>query len=109
MPRDLTRDPFSSHASGLGAPARKFYSLTNAMIGSVELPEYARALRVRMGSSAPAPVVLIVVPIAEDNDASTVTLTVDATELLPFGVRRILSVNGGSTIPSGVSVDLITV
>jgi hypothetical protein len=60
-----------------------------------------------MSDAASVPLTLIVVPIAEESDASTRTLLVDATEYLPFCVRRIVSLNGGATIPTGVSIEVI--
>lgn len=108
MPRNPALDPYSATASGLNSPARSWYVLQAAHIGAQELPLYARALRVRLGPAVAGAVTLVVVPIGEPNDAATTTINVDATELLPFGVRRIVSVNGAATLPAGVDVDLIT-
>lgn len=90
-------------------PARNWYPLLAAHVATDELPAYGRALRVRMSSAATVPLVIVGVPIGEADDAATRTVNVDATELLPFGFRRIHTLNGSAgAIPSGVNIDVIT-
>lgn len=92
----------------LESPARNWYTLTNADINAKELPTYGKAIRVRIGSGVTLPVVLEVVPVGEPDDNKVQTLQVDATETLPFGVRRVVTINGGATIPANVGVRIIT-
>jgi hypothetical protein len=108
MPRNTALDLYHSFAAPPPSPARNWYALTGVMIGALELPAYARAMRVRVGSTATPPVILVVVPLSEDSDAATQTITVDATETLAFGVRRVVSVNGGTSIPTGVEIQMVT-
>ena len=90
-------------------PARNWYPLLAAHVANDELPVYGRSLRVRMSSTATVPLVIVGVPIGEPSDAVTRTVNVDASELLPFGFRRIHSLNGSAgAIPSGVNIDVIT-
>lgn len=110
-----SRDPFPPDRTANGFeisephdPARNWYTLANANIGAAELPTYASAMRVRIGSTATPPLVMVVVPIGEQDDAQTRTITVDASEYLPFGVRRVVSLNGGATIPTGIEIQMIT-
>jgi len=106
MPYDAQRDPYAFTSGSLISVARNWYLLTNAMIGAQELPLYGRAMRVR--NMTGAPLVLVVVPISEPDDAATQTITVDQTEMLPFAVRRIVSINGGTTIPALTGVQVVT-
>lgn len=106
MPYEAQRDLYSSFSGSLSSVARRWYLLENAMIGAQELPVYARALRVRNVTGAP--LVLVVVPLGEESDAATQVITVDTTELLPFSVRRIVSLNGAATIPAGTGIQVIT-
>lgn len=107
MTYDRARDLSTDNARSAGA-ARDWYALTNAMIGAQELPTYGRGLRVRMGSGASVPLTIVCVPVGEETDGNTRSLIVDATENLPLAVRRIVSLNAGATLPSGVSIDIIT-
>lgn len=108
MTYDRSKDPTgTANANGSGA-ARNWYNLQASQIGAKELPAYGRSLRVRMGSAASVPLTMVVVPIDEADDATTQTLIVDKTEYVPYGVRRIVSINGGTALPSGISIDVIT-
>lgn len=115
MGYDQSRDPYVSftdplsggNAAASGA-ARDWYTLTNSMIGAQELPTYGRGMRVRLASNAVVPLTIVCVPIGESVDSNTRTVLVDATESLPFAVRRIVSLNAGATVPTGVSIDIIT-
>lgn len=89
-------------------PARNWYSLVDAHIGTKELPAYGRSLRVRLSSSFSGTLTIVGVPIGEADDAATRTLYVDATETLPFGFRRIHSLNGGTTVPANCNIDVVT-
>jgi hypothetical protein len=115
MPYDKTRDRYPGDQTSNGFmipephdPARNWYTLADANIGAAELPTYARSMRVRVGSTATPPLVMVVVAIGEGTDATTRTITVDATENLPFGVRRIVSLNGGTTVPTGIEIQMVT-
>lgn len=102
-------DPLVTENARNAATARNWYTLEANDIGEKELPRgYGRALRVRMSSAASVPLTLVVVPVGEANDAVTRTLLVDYSEYLPMSVRRIVSVNGGTAIPSGVAIDVVT-
>jgi hypothetical protein len=112
MPYDRSRDPITNASLALPQAdragfARNWYALQAADIGAQELPRYGRALRVRIGSGG-STVTLVVVPVGETSDAATRTLVVDATETLAFGVRRVVSVNGGTSIPANTAIDVIT-
>lgn len=107
--KDPNKDRFPgiSNAAGHG-PARNWYSLQSGDIGTKELPVYGRSLGVRLAATATPPLVMVVVPIGELDDASTRTLYFDQTEIRTYGVRRIHSLNGGATMPTGVTIDLLT-
>lgn len=114
MPYDKTRDPYPGDQIKGGFeipephdPARNWYTLADANIGAAELPTYARSMRVRVGSTATPPLVMVVVPIRA-TDAETRTITVDSSEYLPFGVRRVVSLNGGATVPTGIEIQMVT-
>ena len=115
MPYDKTRDRYPGDQTSNGFmipephdPARNWYNLADSHIGAKELPVYGRSLRVRVTDAASTPVAFVLVPVGEMTDAATRTLNVDASEYVPYGVRRIVSINGGATVPAGVEVDVIT-
>lgn len=108
MPYDPTKDPSAAGPSIINAaPARSGFVLTNAMINA-DLGTYGRALRVRMSAAASIPLTIVGVLTGEKDDGVTVTITVDATEYMPIGFRRINSLNAGSTVPSGVEIFVVT-
>ena len=108
MTYDATRNPFAGFSVLPEGPAANYYALTNDMIGAKELPVYGKSVRVLFGSGAPASVALVVVPLGENSDARTETLTCTATETLDFAVRRIVTVNGGATLPAGVTIHVLS-
>ena len=112
MAYDKKRDPNPQRMSGFSAsthgPARNWYALTADHIGAKELPRYARCIGLRLAPAFSGALTLVVVPISEKDDASTRTLIFDSTNIYTYSVRRIVTVNGGTTIPANVSLDLIT-
>jgi len=89
-------------------PARNWYPLLDSHLGAKELPAYGRALRIRLSSAFSGALAIVGVPIGELDDAVTRTSYVDATEVLQYGYRRIVSLNGGTTVPAGCNIDVIT-
>jgi len=108
MTYDRTKEPTVNENTRSGGSARNWYALQAGDIGTKELPKYARAFDVRLGSGAPSAVTLLVVPIGEMDDAATRTIVVSASETFARAIRRIVSINGAATIPAGVAIDLIT-
>jgi hypothetical protein len=107
MTYNAARDPFSTTTPTPISSGRNWYGVTGAMLGAAELPDYGKAMRVRNATGAD--LVLVVVPVAETNDATTDTLTFgQGVELLPFGVRRIVSINGGTTVPANSDIKIVT-
>lgn len=108
---DSSREPLKSDNARAAGPARDWYALQNTHIGAKELPKYGRGMYLRIGTSGTVgtpPVTLVVVPIDETDDSATRTLVRDQSEYIPYAVRRIVSVNGGATLPTGVSIDIFT-
>ncbi len=108
MTYDRTKEPTVNENTRSGGSARNWYTLQAGDIGNKELPKYARAFDVRLGSGSPSAVTLLVVPIGETDDAATRTIVVSASETFARAIRRIVSINGANTIPGGVVIDLIT-
>lgn len=112
MSYDASRDPAPQRVDGVSArthgPARNWYPLQTSHIGAKELPAYARCMHIRLAPAFVGSLTMVVVPIAEMDDASTRTQVIDSTNTYTFGVRRIVSLNGGASVPANVSIDLIT-
>jgi hypothetical protein len=108
MAYDRTKDPAGARNADAAGPARDWYTLANADIGAKELPTYGRSLYVTVGSAVTVPVVVVVVPIGNTDDNATRSLSISTTGPLPLGVRRIVSINGGTTIPTGFQIDVVT-
>ena len=110
MTYDSSRDRFASTALSPIGPGRNWYTLADADIGAKELPVYGKALHLSIGAAVSLPLSVVVVPIGEPNDATTRTLTfTQAGEIREDrGVRRIVSIAGGTTVPSGLRVDVVT-
>ncbi len=107
MPYSQPLDPFAGTTATPISSARNWYALTNAMIGAAELPQYGKALRIRNGSGSV--LTLVVVPVAEASDAATDTVTIETgVSYEPLGVRRLVSINGGATVPASVEIKIIT-
>lgn len=107
MPYDPARDLI-----GLGAthtsPGNSGYFLTNGMIGSAELPIYAKAIRVTAEASVAAPMTISMVMKDMGDSDVQVHSFFTGVELAPFMPRRITAINGGATIPAGVTIYIFT-
>lgn len=108
MPYDRARDAAGSRNANANGPARNWYDLTDEHVGAQELPAYGRCLRVHIGDGATTPLTIVGVPIGETSDEAVHTVLVDETEYLLLGFRRIVSLDGGETIPEGVSIVVVT-
>lgn len=110
MTYDSSRDRFASTALSPIGPGRNWYTLADADIGAKELPAYGKALHLSIGAAVSLPLSIVVVPIGEGNDATTRTLTY--TQAGEFredrGVRRIVSINAGASVASGLQIDVVT-
>lgn len=110
MPIDPTRREWFNSEVPEG-PAQRWYTLSNANIGAAELPLYGRALILSVGAAVALPVSIVVVPVGEPSDSATRTITITqagSEVVIPRGVRRIVSINGGATIPAGLQIDVVT-
>lgn len=109
----MTYDPNRMGIPGGGfnaGPANNWYTLQNADIGAAELPKYGRALLITVGPAVALPLAIVVVPLAEPDDAQTRTITIydSGDQVIPRAVRRIVSIAGGATVPAGVQIDVVT-
>lgn len=109
MPYDQVRDAFAVHSGSRSGPARNWYTLAAADIGAKELPAYARAFEVILSFDVALPFTVQVVPIgAADGDVRSITYYEPGRHAENRGIRRVVSVAGGTTVPAGVQIDLIT-
>lgn len=106
MSYDPSRDAFPGHTVPPDGPASDWYPLEAPHVGQPDLPAYGRAFEVRF-SGAPSTLTLVVVPMRADTEAPR-TIIVTANEIVPRAIRAVLSINGGSAIPAGVTIDIIT-
>ncbi|MFD2033058.1 hypothetical protein ACFSKM_27610 [Ancylobacter dichloromethanicus] len=74
MPYESERNQYKPGGLIWG-PARDWYTLVSADIGAKELPRYGRALEIDIAPSVELPVILVVVPVGNMDDAETRTLT----------------------------------
>lgn len=80
--------------------ARSWRTLANADIGA-DLAAYA--LRVEVDPAQGQAATLVVLP---TNSNTPQTVRCWTTETLPFGIKKITSVNGGATIPSWIGIQI---
>jgi hypothetical protein len=106
---DSSRDRFASNAQSPISPGRNWYTLADADIGAKELPVYGKALHLSIGAAVSLPLSIVVVP-TDATDAATRTLTyTQAGEIREDrSVRRIVSIAGGTTVPAGLQIDIVT-
>ncbi|GLK74684.1 hypothetical protein KHC23_08665 [Ancylobacter dichloromethanicus] len=109
MPYESERNQYKPGGLIWG-PARDWYTLVSADIGAKELPRYGRALEIDIAPSVELPVILVVVPVGNMDDAETRTLTFRESghHVRDRGVRRVVSVAGAAALPAGVQIDVIT-
>jgi hypothetical protein len=106
----MTYDPGRNHHAGHtvppDGPASDWYALEAAHVGQPDLPTYGRAFEVRF-SGAPSTVTLVVVPMRAETEAQR-TIVVTGNEIVPRAIRAVVSINGGTAIPPGVTIDIFT-
>ena len=103
MPYDPLRNPFAGFSVLPSGPCLNWYTLANADFNGVELPVYARRIRVEFAASAPAVVTIRAVPLGAIDDADFIDLDFAATGNLDFGIRRIIAINEADSIPPDLS------
>jgi hypothetical protein len=103
MAYEQNRDPWPVNSDGRGASfqASKAYLLTGGMIGTAELPKYAKALAIYVPDGVTAAVTMVY---SGDDDAGAVTRKFGpGNHLVPAFIRRITAVTG-----AGVEIHIET-